>query len=189
MSAIIGWDFGTGRPVDLPIDGVPNTPLNEIILVRAHHEAIAATTPLSTSLIIWGLHPLLKVCVTFFMRKRDGLGWSDGGYPPSQVTGSIKAYPMTRTRQNKLQKIEGYELPAAQIFANGGSLAFDGCEIQAGMDGIEFVVTASLLGPSDHDVVATIQVKQAMPLGCVELAQKLVDQISIDLPNPPVEWP
>ena len=179
---IIGWDLGTKRPIPLPVD----TP-QEIKLVAAHPDPTAATASQATTLRIWNLSPMLVVTVTFYLRLRVDKDPSSGPYPPSQVQGGIQAIPIVRTMHPQIPVLELTALPAAEIFQNGGQL-IDGAEINSGMQAIEFLVTANLLGPSDHDLVATVQVKQKEALGCVELAEALVNAIRLDV-GATLSWP
>lgn len=177
---IIGWDFGTGRPVNL-FEG--DRRLQEITLVKAHPAATAPTAQQTTNLRIWGLHPCLITTVTFFKRIRDGMGPNDGPFMDSQVTGFVKGYPIVKTSNLLQDVIQLPEIPATDLFLFGGGL-YDGCELNSGMQGIEFLLTASLLGPSDHDVVATIQTKQKEALGCIDLAKKLAASMKIEMGAP-----
>ena len=183
-TAITGWDFGTGRPVPLPVD-----PPQEILLVRAHPDAIDPTTQKAATLRIWGLHPMLVVVVTFYKRIRLDMNPDVGRAPymDSQLQGRIQAIPIVKSMHPQRPVVEGPELPADEIFLNGGQL-YDGCEINSGMQGIEFVITASLLGPSDYEEVATVQIKQKDPLGCIDLAEKLISEVKLEV-GEPLSWP
>jgi hypothetical protein len=181
-NSIIGWDFGTGRPVPLPVD----TP-QEIKLVAAHPDATAATTPQATTLRIWNLHPMLVAVVTWYPRLRVDKDPSSGPYPPSQLQGHVQGFPIVKTMHPQIPVLELLELPAAEIFQNGGQL-IDGCEINSGMQAIELVFTVNLAGPSDHDLVATVQIKQKDPLGCINLAEALINAVRLDI-GPTLAWP
>ena len=179
---IIGWDFGTGRPV-LMEPGGPSP--EEIVLVAAHPTSIAPTGEQMTRIRIWNLFPTLKVCVTIYRRIRMGKGWDDAPFMESQVQGKNQAFPVVRTKNPGQPEKELGEIPPTQIWLYGGQLE-DGCEIGSAMQGVDIITTASLLGPSDHDVVATIVVKAAEPLGCVDLAEKLIQTMKVEIPSGPL---
>ena len=181
MSApIIGWDMGTGRPVPLPVDQP-----QEILLSKTSQ--ISPAAPQTNRLRIWGLHPLLVVVVTFYKRLRVDLS-PDAEIPlrPENQTGTIHAFPIVKSMHPMVPVGELAELDPTLIFQNGGAFN-DGTEINSGMQGIEFLITANLPGPTDYEEVCTIQVKQKNPLGCSDLAQALIDQVKIEV-GPALEW-
>ncbi len=179
--SIIGWDLGGVRPLDLPVD----TPA-EILLAHACPDLWAPSFPDITTLTIWGLHPLLKVIVTFHRRLRLDFFWGDGESgpltpePATNVQGTIVAWPLVKTgNPNQPYRRLTNPLPAA-IFLAGGVLD-DGCELGCGLQGVEFEITAQTTGPegNDYEVVSSIQAKQAFPLGCRQLATDLCAQLEI----------
>lgn len=183
---IIGWDIGARtEPAALPIDGTPS----EIILLRAHPDPTGATAMRTAVLRIWGLHPTLVVAVTNYLRVRRDKDPSDGPFPPSQITGTVQALPIVRSGNPFQPVLEGSVMPAAQVFLNGGVLSFDGAEFSSAMQGVELLYNVQLAGPSDHDLVATVQVKQKNALGCQDLAKALIDQLQVEQVTGPVVFP
>jgi hypothetical protein len=178
VAPIIGWDVGgRTKPAPLPLEGIPD----EIILVRAAPTIASGDTAILTAgLRIWGLHSLLIVTVTVYMRLRREKDPSDGPYPPSQMAGSLHAYPIVKSGNLLQPVLEGLEMPAAQVWLQGGVLSMDGAEFNTGMQGVEILAPVKLHGPCDHELVATVQVRQAQPLGCAVLAQKLIDQLVVE---------
>lgn len=186
--AIIGWDIGKGsgpRAVELSEkDQYPN----EVTLVRAHPDAVVGG-PLTQviDLDIWGLDPRLTLIVEFYHRLRFG-GPTDGAYPMGGCSGSIRTFPIVRPQNPEDYVRALQEIPADDLFTSGGYVN-DGCEISSGMQGIRFEVTAILSARTDHDIVASVQVKPNCSLGCVALAQKLINRLNIVIPEPIVFTP
>ena len=180
MNPIIGWDMGTGRAVPLPVDQP-----QEILLSKTAQGSPAA--PQTTTVRIWGLHPMLVVVVSFYKRLRLDLSpAAEIPLRPENQTGTIQAFPIVKSMHPMVPVVELAELDPTLVFQNGGAFD-DGAEINSGMQGIEFLITANLPGPTDYEEVCTIQVKQKDPLGCVQLAQALIDQVRLEV-GPPLEW-
>lgn len=182
VDPITGWDLGSGRVVRLPVERPA-----EILLFRAHPEAFTGPTPSAQAYVnVWGLDPKLTVCITVYKRLRLGKDPLDGPFMDSQITGSLQAFPLVLTGNRLVTNLALPEIPPDDIFRFGGGL-YDGCELSSAMQGIQILATAHLLGPCDHELVATIQVKPNVALGCVELAEKLIATMRVEF-EPPVSF-
>jgi hypothetical protein len=182
----MGVDLGQGggpRAVPLPCDPT------EIVLITANPNTTAINLMASSILDIWGLHPLLTVAVAFGRTRNPNVD-KTANYTAAYVTATIVAYTLRRTGEGV---VRGAQLPAT-LFTNGGVLGVtisalpteDGCELVSAAQGVRFEVTAtktSAVGIG-HDIVASIQAKQTVPIGCRALADLLVSQLTVTIPDP-----
>jgi hypothetical protein len=182
-SPIMGWDLGSGRVLPLPV----STP-GEITLVKAGPDLPSSTTPATktTELQIWGFHPCLLIVVAFYKRLRVGKSPSASPIASSELGGKLQAFPLVKTSNPQDPSHALPEIPASKWFLFGGQLE-DGFEGNTGMQAVRILVTATVDGPFDHDLVCSVQVKQAQPLGCVDLANALIEQVRVE-PGPPIQF-
>jgi len=184
-NSIIGWDLGNlGDAIELPV-AVPG----EITLVKAGPDlhSVAYPVPITkiSELRVWGLHPTLVVAVTFYKRLRLDKDPFDSPIAETALSGKLQAYPIVRSAHRQRPLVELPELPAAQWFLFGGQL-YDGFEASSAMQGFKIRASVTVQGPFDHDMCCSIQVKQRVPLGCIDLARTLIANVKVDV-DPPIE--
>jgi hypothetical protein len=179
--SLIGWDFGTGRPVPLPEKG-----RDHFCLYRAQPVFPPFWTPFADqrqNLDIWRPDPRLSFAMTFRRQLRQG-GPTDGTVAPkTNIVCSIEAWAIERSENPSEGIVEICQLATDDLFENGG--AFDDvAEFAAAIPGIRFKFVANLLGVSDHDLVASLIVLPHVSLGCIDLAQMLIERLDVTIPAP-----
>ena len=186
MEPLLGWDIARlteGKEARLR---APALPLRQHVLYRPHTPGGEHTcTDLETRIDIWHLDPRLTVIGRFFHRLASGATLP--AEPAANLIGSVEAWALAKSGNPSEGAIELFQFPAEELFHNAGDLD-DGCELSTGMDGIRFKFFASTAGGEgggflSHELVATLVAIPNIQVGCVELAQAMVERLEVDLPS------
>jgi hypothetical protein len=180
---IIGWDLCKGA-------GAMAKPLNpgdepgQILLYQAGPReegdtAYEVDTP--CELDIWRLDPRLTLIATFYHRVQPGR--SPTTAPPiANLRVTVDARAIVHSGNASESPMELFSIP--NLWPNGGNVG-DGCEIASGMNGLRFRLGATIDNePTDHDIVATLVAIPNVALGCLELAQDIIERLMVVLPSP-----
>jgi hypothetical protein len=184
--SLIGWDFGTGRPVPLPEQGTEAFPL-----YRAQPGFEESWDPIldrRLNLDIWRVDPRLSFALQFFHQLRQGAPIDGTAAPKTLMVGRIEAWAIRRSQNPSERTIELCQLATDDLFENGGNFD-DVSEFSAALPGIRFKLSADCLGASDHDLMGSLLVLPHVSLGCIDLAEMLVERLQVNIPPPLVFTP
>jgi hypothetical protein len=172
---ITGWDLGLGGGELASL--LPCDP-HEILLIQAKETYVGGggegiSGYAYATIDIWGLDPRVTVACSFYRTPNPNRTTL---VSEANISATIAAYPLMRTKQGDVRV--GKQLPGAILFLNSGALdnsgVDDGCELETAMQGIRFKFAAIRTDITTHDIVAAIQAKPNVALGCAALADKLI---------------
>jgi hypothetical protein len=191
MTVVHSWDLGAGGgslAEDNPTDPkpilltLPRGPTEEYDPGEDTH---------SISVDLWGLDPRIAVALAWCRQADPSKG--DLTVPPkASLTATIKAYQMIRVGG---EAIQGAELPAAQLFYNGGTLDAteeDGCEIESSIQGVRFTVTATAAAAplcwTHLRILMMAVARPKMPLTCPDLFKALKSRLTLTRQGAPIKF-
>jgi hypothetical protein len=184
-NSIIGWDYGfEGEATPLEVKGrLKQSRL--LIGVSPYDDGPVAVK--STHIDIFGLDPRVPMALTIFRQpvlSTDTTATDPDLYLKSRLTAELEAWTLARGSDGK--PIEIAPLNQERAWLNGGQLDSernDGCELKTAAYGVRIKVKATMEAASLLEIVATLEARPDVALGCIELAEKIARAISVEWPS------